>query len=394
MKKTLWLFALVAVLVGTGLVATTAQAADKTTYINQSFQSMLDRDPTSADLAYWLAKSDSALGTLGSSGYQGVRNYIKDNASAERTTVITSIYNRALKRDPRTDELSLQLGGTVTNNLREALFSSTERSLAIIDLYVNILGRAPSDSDLSFYYITRSDISDIADVLLASGERGLMVNIQLVPTCREYTSAELAMFNSEVPARTGAQWSYYYRDDIYSYVVGLVEAGQISCDVDYCTTYTVGTDNTIAGTITDATTGVAIDGTITATLKNYSTGATVSTATVASDGSFTLTGVTAGAYTFEVSVTGYTTYTTNLCISGSDQTVAATPSLSPTLGAGEVRVVLTWGEYPSDLDSHMTGPMSSDRFHVYYGDEDSTDSLVNLDVDDVTSYGPETVTIT
>jgi hypothetical protein len=59
-------------------------------------------------------------------------------------------------------------------------------------------------------------------------------------------------------------------------------------------------------------------------------------------------------------------------------------------------VILRWGERPSDLDSHMTVPTPEGRSHVYYR---STGSLtvspwVALDTDDVTSFGPEIVTVT
>jgi hypothetical protein len=64
----------------------------------------------------------------------------------------------------------------------------------------------------------------------------------------------------------------------------------------------------------------------------------------------------------------------------------------PGLESGEYRVVLTWGVTPSDLDSHLTGPDGSGgRFHVYYADRDFAGH--NLDLDDVSSFGPETVTI-
>jgi hypothetical protein len=62
------------------------------------------------------------------------------------------------------------------------------------------------------------------------------------------------------------------------------------------------------------------------------------------------------------------------------------------LGAGEYRVVLTWGVTPSDLDSHLTGPDGSGgRFHVYYVTR--TFAGHNLDTDDTSSFGPETTTI-
>lgn len=69
-----------------------------------------------------------------------------------------------------------------------------------------------------------------------------------------------------------------------------------------------------------------------------------------------------------------------------------------------IRIVLTWGETPRDLDSHLVGPgVDGTRFHVYYENrnyyEDGTYSsdsalyAVDLDYDDTTSYGPEITTI-
>ena len=61
---------------------------------------------------------------------------------------------------------------------------------------------------------------------------------------------------------------------------------------------------------------------------------------------------------------------------------------------GSVRIVLNWGENPWDLDSHLTGPMEDGtRFHMYYMNQEPAGSLVNLDVDDTDSYGPETTTL-
>lgn len=60
---------------------------------------------------------------------------------------------------------------------------------------------------------------------------------------------------------------------------------------------------------------------------------------------------------------------------------------------GEIRIVLSWGDKPRDLDSHLTGPDDSlGRFHMYWDNKDPN-SFVSLDVDDTTSYGPETTTI-
>ncbi len=63
------------------------------------------------------------------------------------------------------------------------------------------------------------------------------------------------------------------------------------------------------------------------------------------------------------------------------------------LGANSMRIVLTWGETPRDLDSHLVIDRSTGTDeHVYYSDKIANNA--NLDVDDTSSYGPETITIT
>lgn len=79
----------------------------------------------------------------------------------------------------------------------------------------------------------------------------------------------------------------------------------------------------------------------------------------------------------------------------------------------QVKIVLTWGATPSDLDSHLTGPAGGgSRFHVYFADrvyfgaydnqncgpsgegvQSNCRLAVDLDYDDTTSYGPESTTI-
>jgi uncharacterized protein YfaP (DUF2135 family) len=63
----------------------------------------------------------------------------------------------------------------------------------------------------------------------------------------------------------------------------------------------------------------------------------------------------------------------------------------------QVRIVLEWGSTPRDLDSHLTGPTSSgSTFHIYFGSKsysESSKKIADLDLDDTSSYGPETTTI-
>jgi hypothetical protein len=107
-------------------------------------------------------------------------------------------------------------------------------------------------------------------------------------------------------------------------------------------------------------------------------------------------GLAAGSYTVEMTRAGYSAgYFTMTIVGG--QTGSYPSSIAPTVAAGQIRIILDWGISPSDLDSHLTGPTvdGSGRFHVFYADdvyfEGST--VAALDHDDVTSYGPETITI-
>ncbi|MGG4129937.1 hypothetical protein ABEW19_16865 [Paenibacillus illinoisensis] len=63
----------------------------------------------------------------------------------------------------------------------------------------------------------------------------------------------------------------------------------------------------------------------------------------------------------------------------------------------ETRIVLTWGKDPADLDSHLVGPAGDNSvFHTFFADKqyyNNDELMVDLDLDDVTSYGPETTTI-
>ncbi|WP_205713072.1 tetratricopeptide repeat protein [Escherichia sp. E4694] len=65
-----------------------------------------------------------------------------------------------------------------------------------------------------------------------------------------------------------------------------------------------------------------------------------------------------------------------------------TYAISPVMtNLDGMRVVLSWGERPFDLDSHLIFPGG----HIYFDSKWGTDA--NLDVDDTDSYGPETITI-
>jgi len=65
-----------------------------------------------------------------------------------------------------------------------------------------------------------------------------------------------------------------------------------------------------------------------------------------------------------------------------------TYAISPTMqNLDGMRIVLSWGSTPSDLDAHLAYGSN----HIFWKRKKGNNA--NLDVDDVDSYGPETITI-
>lgn len=81
------------------------------------------------------------------------------------------------------------------------------------------------------------------------------------------------------------------------------------------------------------------------------------------------------------------------CTNGGTTVVSDPTTIVAQPAVGDIRIVLTWGQNPYDLDSHLTGPsLDGYGFHMFFM-ETYTENA-NLDVDDQYSYGPETTTIT
>lgn len=156
----------------------------------------------------------------------------------------------------------------------------------------------------------------------------------------------------------------------------------------------------VSGTIRNATNNAALNG-VYLEVRNgvgNKTGTVVANATADPLGAYSFASLPAGTYTVTASLAGYVPNSFTVGVVGGVATANQDATLSPSLATGEVRIVLTWGARPSDLDSHLTGPQSgsSTRFHVYYASRGSSTlaPYAKLDLDDVSSYGPETTTIT
>jgi hypothetical protein len=126
---------------------------------------------------------------------------------------------------------------------------------------------------------------------------------------------------------------------------------------------------------------------------NATSGTVLRTVTTSADGSFSFQ-VNGGAYTAEAVATSFTSGYANLVAVGGSTLSNQDVRVTPQLALNELRVVLTWGGQPSDLDSHLAGPSTAGGiFHVYYSNRSAPGSQANLDVDDTDSFGPETITL-
>ena len=128
---------------------------------------------------------------------------------------------------------------------------------------------------------------------------------------------------------------------------------------------------------------------------NNKTGNVIVTLTSDSYG-FAYADLKPGMYTLEIEKSGYDKFYLNFCVNRYQLVVYA--SASPKLDNGEIRIVLTWGNDPPDLDSHLFTPYDGScgtdaaNYHVWYSNK-WIPSGDNLDVDDTDWFGPETVTI-
>jgi hypothetical protein len=112
-------------------------------------------------------------------------------------------------------------------------------------------------------------------------------------------------------------------------------------------------------------------------------------------GRFRLDGAPTGSVPIEVSAEKFTTEKFQRKLEENRET-AIRVVLSPGMKAGQIRIVLTWGKKPEDLDAHLEGPLpDGKRFHVYYHDKGDlySQQFVKLDTDCQTGEGPETITV-
>ena len=147
------------------------------------------------------------------------------------------------------------------------------------------------------------------------------------------------------------------------------------------------------GTVKDAVTGDSLSG---VSMKFFQ-GNTLCAETVTdSFGEYTVD-LASGDYMVKLIKDGYVESDQELYIGALAEAVYKDFTISPELMAGEIRIVLTWGSSPRDLDSYVTGETDEGK-SVYTSFISPVcmrggKKLAELDVDQQNGYGPETTTI-
>jgi hypothetical protein len=154
---------------------------------------------------------------------------------------------------------------------------------------------------------------------------------------------------------------------------------------------------TVGGKVIDAQTGFGLPGATVRLLAGFDPEGTEEVATTAADGNgiYQFASMRPGSYTAIASKAEYITQWAYLAVVGGVTRGDYDITLSRPLGEG-YRFVLTWGESPLDIDSHLlTPPIEGTPYEVRWNNRGSLESLpfANLDVDDQDGYGPETTTI-
>lgn len=176
---------------------------------------------------------------------------------------------------------------------------------------------------------------------------------------------------------------------------GTVQAGAWNSIEPEGTALTDADGMTLSGRVISAVSAQGVNG---AELTIVSRSDTNQKQTVQTDsyGSYSAT-LPAGDYRVTVRCSGYVEETFDCTVSSYSRETEKSFTITPTLSDGQIRIVLTWGSNPTDLDSYLSGTTDSgvQVYTSYHGRTcmDNGNKIAELDVDDRDGYGPETTTI-
>jgi hypothetical protein len=151
----------------------------------------------------------------------------------------------------------------------------------------------------------------------------------------------------------------------------------------------------VSGLALDAVTGSRLGG-VQITLKSVEEnfhGSIMGQISSNSSGDFGFDDLPAGDYRLSAVLDGYEPCQRFLSLKTDQPLAHQDLVLSPLLSPDQVRIILTWGESPADLEAHVTAPNSEGcRHHCFYWKRQIPGA--ELDHDAMHGYGPETITLT
>lgn len=155
-----------------------------------------------------------------------------------------------------------------------------------------------------------------------------------------------------------------------------------------------GDETTVSGTVLDAETSNPVSGaevTLTDSAGNSYT-------TVTDDsGNYSVTGSVVDQGTVTIEQEG--SITSSFLVPAGEDTNGGVTAISEVLEETDMRIVVTWGESPRDMDNHLwlyDTENGNELDHIYYRDMShdlGEGNVVQQDVDDTNGNGPETITI-
>jgi Carboxypeptidase regulatory-like domain/Bacterial Ig-like domain (group 2) len=162
-----------------------------------------------------------------------------------------------------------------------------------------------------------------------------------------------------------------------------------------------GLPSSITGAVRNARNNQGIANTIVFLKRGQGGGAeSIADRTTDSNGGYSFAGLESGVYTVFAVPIGFKDCSRTTVSLDSNATATQDVFCSPVGGDDSgIRIVLTWGQTPEDLDAHLTGPNASDanRFHVFwrtaYRGSEAANPFARLDTDKTDRLGPETITI-
>jgi len=155
---------------------------------------------------------------------------------------------------------------------------------------------------------------------------------------------------------------------------------------------------TVSGTVKNAVDGSGVKG-LSIKIREgiHSTKGKIVAETVTAKGGTYSVDLPCGNYTAEVSGQNYITDYFDIISIGGTVTDNQNGAVTPVIKEDQTRIVLTWGDSPQDLDSHLVGTLpDSTGFHTYYSKKETYfegKKYAALELDDSNGYGPETTTI-